>query len=416
MKPQFGHELMTSFMLWFDNYLLRKGEAFENKTGVFHYIEDDRVPSGFLSFSSEFKQFVNDSSLTGLGLSITPNIISSPGFDLEITGVNGSQSGHLLNDYNGTYRRTSLTGTEATGAGGTKIGNFFNYTGGHGTSGSGVFISYNPLGNPYWRITKSDVAGEGSDTISNVNQDINTAFNNVNFGDMYVGDFAFIHNRTGVPGTGVVVDYENGRLLVTGNDDQLGYYSTGSTLTGSFTVKDFNVYLTDQGEEDLIIENKFMLNSRYGTYGSGIEPYDPVVPAVFINTEYTRNEPFAFGGEDKTHSIIKAVVMAENAYQLDGIMSIFRDSKYSTFNKIPFSGHPSTEYGGLKTSNPRPSHISNNIPHYDYDTLSAEQSDTFYIDDVTVSKFSERAQKSFPGEIKVGFLEFDVFALRFPRA
>ena len=136
MKPQFGHELMTSFMLWFDNYLLRKGEAFENKTGVFHYIEDDRVPSGFLSFSSEFKQFVNDSSLTGLGLSITPNIISSPGFDLEITGVNGSQSGHLLNDYNGTYRRTSLTGTEATGAGGTKIGNFFKYTGGHGTSGS----------------------------------------------------------------------------------------------------------------------------------------------------------------------------------------------------------------------------------------------------------------------------------------
>ena len=33
MKEQFQHKLTTSFFLWFDNFLLTKGEAFSNKTG-----------------------------------------------------------------------------------------------------------------------------------------------------------------------------------------------------------------------------------------------------------------------------------------------------------------------------------------------------------------------------------------------
>ena len=37
MKEQFVHTLTNSFMLWFDNFLLKKGEAFSNQTGTFYH-------------------------------------------------------------------------------------------------------------------------------------------------------------------------------------------------------------------------------------------------------------------------------------------------------------------------------------------------------------------------------------------
>ena len=40
MKPQYQHDLMTSFMLWFDHTLIEKGEAYSNKTGQLYYMED----------------------------------------------------------------------------------------------------------------------------------------------------------------------------------------------------------------------------------------------------------------------------------------------------------------------------------------------------------------------------------------
>jgi hypothetical protein len=118
------------------------------------------------------------------------------------------------------------------------------------------------------------------------------------------------------------------------------------------------------------------------------------------------NEGFAFGGEDKTTNIIKAVVLAESSYQLDGVLSIFADSTRKSFSKIPFSGHPTTEYGDIKNGSYSYTSISN--------TYSA--SNPYYIEDVTVSKFSERAQSKIPGDIQVGFIDFEVSTIRFPRS
>ena len=70
--------------------------------------------------------------------------------------------------------------------------------------------------------------------------------------------------------------------------------------------------MTNSSEEDLILETKFAKNSRYNLTQSGIKPYDQVVPAVFINSEFAQNEGYAFGGEDLTTNTIKAVVLAEN--------------------------------------------------------------------------------------------------------
>jgi hypothetical protein len=282
MKPQFKHELMTSFMLWFDHELLQKGEAYSNQTGFLYYDDDSRLPSPYKAYASPYKQWVNDSS---------------------------------------------------------------------------IFGDTNPV--------------------------IPTSFNG--------------YDRT----DNIIFDFENGRIIETG-----GAFSTNEVLSGTFAVKDFNIYLTNETEEDLILENKFQSNSRYSMSPSGVKPYDQMTPAIFINSEFMTNEGFAFGGEDKTTSIIKAVVLAEDSYQLDGVLSIFADSARKSFSKIPFSGHPATEYGDIKNGS------------YNYISLnnSYSASNPYYIEDVTVSKFSERAQNKVPGGIQVGFIDFEVSTIRFPRS
>jgi len=278
MKEQFQHKVTTSFFMWFDNFLLTKGEAFSNKTGEFSYYEDARLDSTYKAYGSPFKTWVTDSSITGA------------------------------------------------------------------TIPTGVFINGNFSG-------RDD---------------------------------------------GVVLDFENGRALVSGSDEDL-------TVTGEFSVKDFNVYITNDTEDDLIVENKYKVNSRLpsASYGA-ISPYDDVVPAVFISTANSTNEPFAFGGIQNTSVQVKAVILAEDTYQLDGVLSIFMDSVNECITSIPMTGYPITELGDLKDGS------------YSYTGSEAGYTDNrkFYVDSVTTSKLTDRDRKSLAHEMYVGFIDFDIKQMR----
>ena len=65
MKAQFQHNLTSSFFMWFDNFLLTKGEAYTNKTGEFFYYDDTLIDSDYTVFGSPYKQWVSDSSIDG---------------------------------------------------------------------------------------------------------------------------------------------------------------------------------------------------------------------------------------------------------------------------------------------------------------------------------------------------------------
>jgi hypothetical protein len=176
-------------------------------------------------------------------------------------------------------------------------------------------------------------------------------------------------------------------------------YTSSSTITGTFAVKDFNIYFTNETEDDLIVEKKFELNSRIPTYNdSGIDPYDQVVPAVFLSTATMKNDPLSFGGEEQTTVRANAVALSDDPYKLDGILSIFGDSHNEVFYPIPMSGHPMDEYGDLKNGS------------YSYSTLSNEYSDKkpFLVDNVTTSKLTDKARKSLANDLYVGFIDFDI--------
>jgi len=280
MIEQFQHKLTSSFFLWFDNFLLKKGEAYSNKTGELFNYADPRLDSRYVAYGSPYKQWVTDSSIAG---AIIP------------------------------------TGVSVVGA---------------GTSGR----------------------------------------NN-----------------------GVVFDFENGRALFSGDN-------TSMTVTGEFAVKDFSVYLTNDTEDDLIVENKYAVNSRLPsgplTY---IEPYDDVVPAIFLSISQAENSPFALGGMQETKVQAKAVILAEDTYQLDGVMSIFMDSVDEVIAAIPMSGYPITEFGDLKDGN------------FDYTGLADDyQGETkFCVGKVKTSKLSDRTRNVLANELYVGFIDFDIEQYRY---
>jgi len=280
MIEQFQHKLTSSFFLWFDNFLLKKGEAYSNKTGeLFNYV-DPRLDSRYVAYGSPYKQWVTDSSISG---AVIP------------------------------------TGVSVVGA---------------GTSG------------------RDD---------------------------------------------GVVFDFENGRALFSGSD-------TSMTVTGEFAVKDFSVYLTNDTEDDLIVENKYTVNSRIPsgplTY---IEPYDDVIPAIFLSISQAENNPFALGGMQETKIQAKAVILAEDTYQLDGVMSIFMDSVNEVIAAIPMSGYPITELGDLKDGG------------FNYTGLANDYvgETKFCVEKVKTSKLTDRTRNVLANELYVGFVDFDIEQYRY---
>lgn len=274
MTEQFQHRLTNSLFLWFDNYLLTKGQAYTNTTGTFYYYDDDRLDSTYKVFGSPYKQWVNDSSITG---AIIP---------------------------------------------------------------SGVYVN-----------------------------------------NLFLGR-----------NSGVSLDFENGRALISG-------VNKNSSVTGSFSVKDFNIYFSNETEEDIIVENKYEINSRnLNSKQSYIMPYDQVVPAIFLSTEGIENRGFALGGMEETTVRAKAVVLAENSFQLDGVLSIFADSRNEVFASIPMSSHPINEIGDLK----------NNI--YSYNELKNQffNNQNFYINNASTSKLTDKARKSLANDLYVGFIDFEI--------
>jgi len=288
MKPQFQHQVVTSFALWLDHVILTRGEAFQNVESKLYYQEDERLDSDFLSFASPYKQWVNDSSVDN----------------------------------------------------------------------------------------------------ANIPQSIN------------IDGIEVLKNQSGIQ-----YDYNNGRVLIPNS-----VATETSNVEASYAVKDFNIYITDQTEEELLIETKFDKNSRFDQeVTNGVKPYDQVVPAIFISYEEGFNQPFAFGGEDITNSEIRCVVFAENSYQLDGVFSILKDLNNKTISNVGFNEHPLNEFGDLK----------NGI--YSYKDLSYKyyneknRTSILHVDSVNVSKINDKiAKKSHPG-LFIGFVDFTLHCYRFPR-
>ena len=274
MIEQFHHKFTNSFFLWFDNYLLTKGQAYTNTTGTFFNYTDERIDPQYKVFGSAYKQWVNDSSIAG---AVIPS---------------------------GIYANNIFSGRNSN----------------------------------------------------------------------------------------LILDFENGRVLSKNLPAQ-------TPITGSFAIKDFNIYFSNETEEDIIIENKYDTNSRIILNDENyIAPYDQVIPAIFLSLDGASNKGFALGGMEETTISAKAVILSENNYQLDGVLSIFADSRNEVFPMIPMSNHPMNEFGDLKSGYYSYADLKNQFPI----------NTNFYINNAITSKLTDKVRKSLASDIYVGFVDFEI--------
>ena len=109
MKAQFDQTLLSSFYLWFENYLVKdKAQAYSaDNSNTFKYIDFPDVPSSHYGYQGQFKQLVAEHSVS------TPNsgFFSDGGF---VTG-DYDNNGSVFTDYdNGRLIFPSASGTGLT--------------------------------------------------------------------------------------------------------------------------------------------------------------------------------------------------------------------------------------------------------------------------------------------------------------
>jgi hypothetical protein len=194
----------------------------------------------------------------------------------------------------------------------------------------------------------------------------------------YSPDRQFVSNGTGVPSgvyvkggtfgtgyvfieqqpntaTGLMIDHDQGRVIF--NSD------VGTTLdvSGDFSRKTLNTYITNESEEELLLNTDFLIadedDATFLQSINGLGSLNYTLPAAFLSYNSSANQPFALGGMQDTRSNVRAVVIANDNFSLDATLSLFRDSTESCIPIIEFEDFPYGEYF----------HIKN--PPYNYKTL-----------------------------------------------
>ena len=276
-------------MLWFDNKLLTKGEAFQNTTGQFYSVLDDYY--GYDAYASSYSQIVSDASIAGA---------------------------------------TIVTG-------------------------------------------------------------------------LYLGAVPWSPSNT--PGVSplIAIDYNNGRSYWSGQQ-------FSEDITGSFAIKDFNVFLTNQTEDEILFQSQYTnRNQITGLVPTGLEPDTKTYPVVYLKNDGSYNEPFAFGGQDNTIMNIRAIVVADSQFEVDAIGSIFRDEKMTNIALFEETDMPFNSFGGYR----------DNV-QYNYTGITSTKNDSqkLFLEDVNVSRFDkvlENEVRKFNPNVYSTIIDFEINKIRFPR-
>jgi hypothetical protein len=85
------------------------------------------------------------------------------------------------------------------------------------------------------------------------------------------------------------------------------------------------------------------------------------------------------------------------------------DAQKRSFAKVNFSDFPVTEFGDIKTATYPTGYSYNQIE-------KSNTSEMFHIEEVNVSKLSDRVTKKVNPDIFIGFIDFEIHKYRSPRA
>tara|TARA_R100000742_G_C4257524_1_gene75384 strand:- start:19 stop:882 length:864 start_codon:yes stop_codon:yes gene_type:complete len=197
------------------------------------------------------------------------------------------------------------------------------------------------------------------------------------------------------------IDYGNGRSYWSG--------AQSSNVTGSFAIKDFNVYLTSRTEDEILFQSQYTNRNKISSVvPTGLEPDTLTYPVVYIKNDGSNNEPFAFGGQDNTIINVRAIVIADSQFDIDAIGSLFRDRRFEQIGILEPSEMPFNQFGYYRSS------------QYDYTGIvNGKGSDQqLYVEDVNISRFDrvlENEVRKFNPNVYSTLIDFEVSKIRTPR-
>lgn len=196
---------------------------------------------------------------------------------------------------------------------------------------------------------------------------------------------------------------QSGLLAINHYDGQLIFSSNknGQTMSGDYSIKDYNVYLTDKSEDYILFSTKIEPKSRRNITARGLEVNEITYPAIFLMMINSQNEPFAFGGIDMTKSYFRAVVMANSVFSLDAVCGILRDSAHNYFRLVD---NNNLKLNAMSAYTGTP-----------FNYTGVATGETVYISDVNVSRVSKVASSEYVNlnpDVYSAFIDFDLESVR----
>ena len=207
--------------------------------------------------------------------------------------------------------------------------------------------------------------------------------------------------------TGLMIDHDQGRVIL---NSTMG---TGLSISGNFSRKTLNTYITNESEEELLVNTDFLLagqdDETFLQSFTGFSSLNYTVPAVFLSYNSSVNNPFALGGLQDTRSNIRAVVLANDNYTLDSTLSLFRDSTEVCVPIIDYAEFPYGEHFHLKN------------PPFNYEILYKQKMQAnaqyAFIEKISSSKLYDTSSSALnlPRGMRIGFIDFLLSTPRMPK-
>lgn len=197
--------------------------------------------------------------------------------------------------------------------------------------------------------------------------------------------------------SGVVIDWYKGQALSTGSL---------SSPSMAYSYKEINIYFTSSSAQQVLFENKFVLNPRSRPSNENFDAKDLVYPCIFIKSSAGANKPLCFDGCATTNMPVRLVVLAENPYQYRAITAALRDEKHKMMALFSPSQLPFNNLYSL------------NAPSFDYSssvtTIQSDSSRLAFIREVSVSDFQDRVNNEIAPHVFGGIVDLDLEFVRFP--
>jgi hypothetical protein len=199
--------------------------------------------------------------------------------------------------------------------------------------------------------------------------------------------------------SGLAIDYSNGRAIFNNNT------LVDNNLTASYSLKEFNIYYTDEREETLLFENAYRVTPKVTRVTGSLDYSDNPYPCVFIKHRTSENLPFSFGGLDTTETQIRCVVLSDSSFKLDSLISILNDTSRKVFPLFALADLPFDYLGDFKTGT--------SFNYTDWCDVYGQNLVT--VKRVYITKLDEVDNMKINNKCVAALVDFDISAVRSPR-